>query len=140
MTAEDSPPADDFYARTIERVQRIMIVIGLAALVTAQIYFGWRITVGVAVGTVISYLNFQWLKAVVAGLADLAAQSGTPASSRKIVMRFLMRYFLMASLGFVILAVSRESLYGFFAGLLIPVAALLCEATYETYKAVVSGQ
>ena len=40
MTAEDT--GDDFYARTIERVQRIMVVISLAALVTAQTYFGWR--------------------------------------------------------------------------------------------------
>jgi hypothetical protein len=42
----------------------------------------------------------------------------------------------MALLGFVILTVSRKSLYGFFAGLLVTVAALLCEAAYETYKAV----
>lgn len=140
MTTEDSAPADDLYARTIERVQHIMIVISLAALVTTQIYFGWRITLGVAAGSVIGYVNFHWLKTVVIGLADLAAQSATPPSSRGIVMRFLVRYFLMALLGFVILTVSRESLYGFFAGLLVTVAALLCEAVYEGYKAVVSGQ
>ena len=135
MTSEDLAPADDFYARTIERVQRIMIVISLAALVTAQMYFGWRTALGVAVGGVVGYLNFYWLKKVVAGIADLAAQSGKRPSSRAVVMRFLVRYFLMALLGFVILTVSRESLYGFFAGLLITVAALLCEAVYETYTA-----
>jgi len=140
MTTAESAPADDFYARTIERVQRIMIVISLAALITAQVYFGWRIALGVAVGSIIGYVNFHWLKKLVAGLADLAAQAATPTSSRAIVMRFLVRYFLMALLGFVILTVSRESLYGFFAGLLVTVAALLCEATYEAYKAVVSGQ
>ena len=140
MTSEAPAPAADFYSRTIERVQRVMIVIGIAALATAQIYFGWRVGLGLAVGCVIGYVNFHWLKTAVAGLADLAAQSGTPTSSRTVVMRFLMRYFLMALLGFVILTVSRESLYGFFAGLLILVAALLCEATYETYKAVVKGQ
>lgn len=127
---------DDFYAQTIERIQRIMIVIGVAALVTAQAYFGWRISLGVLLGCVIGYVNFHWLKTVVAGLADLAAQSGTPTSRRSIVLRFLLRYFLMAVLGFVILTVSRESLYGFFAGLLVTVAALLCEAVYEAYKAV----
>ena len=140
MTTEGPPPADDFYARTIERVQRITIVISLAALITSQIYFGWRITVGVGLGSIISYVNFHWLKTGVAGLADLAANSATPTSSRGIVMRFLVRYFLMAVLGFVILTVSRESLYGFFAGLLVTVAALLCEAGYEAYKAVAGGQ
>jgi uncharacterized membrane protein len=140
MTADDSAPADDFYAHTIERIQRIMIVISVAALATGQIYFGWRITLGVAVGSAISYANFHWLKIVVAGVAELAAQSAVPTSSRSIVMRFLVRYFLMALLGFVILTVSRESLYGFFAGLLVTVASLLCEAVYEGYKAVVGGQ
>jgi uncharacterized membrane protein len=140
MTSENPAPADDFYAQTIGRVQSIMIVIGIAALVTAQVYFGWRVSLGVLLGCAIGYVNFHWLKAVVAGVAELAAQSGTPVSSRGIVLRFLLRYFLMAIVGFVILTVSRESLYGFFAGLLVTVAALLCEGAYETYKAVTSGQ
>jgi hypothetical protein len=84
-------------------------------------------------------VNFHWLKSVVAGVAELTVQSGTPASSRGIVYRFLLRYFSMAAVGFVILTVSRESLYGFFAGLLMPVAALLCEAAYVMCK-VVSSQ
>jgi hypothetical protein len=136
MTAQDSVPADDFYSRTIERVQRIMIVISIAALVTAQIYFGWRISLGVAVGSVIGYLNFHWLKTVVTGLTDLAANAGTPASSHGMLMRFLVRYVLMAIIGFVILTVSHESLYGFFAGLLVTVTAILCEAGYQAYKLV----
>src|SRR6266404_7365793 len=96
MSAEDTARVDDLYARTIERVQRIMMVLSIAALVTAQTYFGWRISLGVAVGCVIGYVNFHWLKSVVAGLADLAAQSGISTSSRSVVMRFLARYFLMA--------------------------------------------
>jgi hypothetical protein len=117
-----------------------MIVIGVAALLTACAYFGWRIGLGVALGCAISYLNFHWLKKVVAGLAELTIQSGAPASSRGIVHRFLLRYFLMALVAFAILTVSRESLYGLFAGLFLPVAAILCEAVYEGYKVVVSGQ
>jgi hypothetical protein len=139
MISEPPTPADDFYARTIERVQRVMIVIGIAALATAQAYFGWRVSLGVLFGCIIAYVNFHWLKSVVAGLAELTVQSGTPASGRGIVYRFLLRYFWMAVAGFAILTVSRESLYGFFVGLLIPIAALLCEAAYETYKAVAEG-
>jgi len=116
-----------------------MIVLGLAALISAQILFGWRIALGFALGGIIAYLNFHWLEKVVAGLADLTIQTGAPASSRGIVHRFLLRYFLMAIVAFVILTVSRESLYGLFAGLFLPVAAMLCEAGYETYK-VLSGQ
>ena len=81
----------------------------------------------VSSGATIAYLNFHWLKKVVTGLADLTIGSGTPASSRGVVHRFLLRYFLMAIVAFVILAVSRESLFGLFAGLFLPVAAILCE-------------
>ena len=115
-----------------------MVVIGIAALVTACIYWGWRIGLGFALGGGIAYLNFCWLEKVVAGLADLTIQSGTPASSRGIVHRLLLRYFLMAFIAFGILLLSRESLYGLFAGLFLPVAAILCEAAYEAYK-VISG-
>jgi hypothetical protein len=30
-------------------------------------------------------------------------------------------------------------LYGFFAGLFLPVAAILCEAVYEVYAALIRG-
>jgi len=43
---------------------------------------------------------------------------------------------LMAIAAFVILTVSRDSLYGFFAGLFLPVAAILCELGYEMYKVI----
>ena len=112
-----------------------MIVIGIAGLVTAWSFFGWRIGVGFALGAAIAFLNFQWLKKVVSGIADLTLQSGTAASGRSVVQRFLLRYFLMAVVAFVILTVSRESLYGLFAGLFLPVTAMLCEAVYEGYMA-----
>jgi hypothetical protein len=130
--------SDDFYSRSLERIQTFMLVLGTAALITACIFFGWRIGLGFALGATIAYLNFYWLKKVVAGLAELTIGSGTPASSRGVVHRFLLRYFLMAIIAFVILTVSRESLYGLFAGLFLPVAAILCEAGYEVIR-VISG-
>jgi len=116
-----------------------MIVIGVAGLVTTWSFFGWRIGIGFALGATIAFLNFHWLKKVVAGIADLTLQSGTPASGRGVVHRFLLRYLLMAFLAFAILTVSRESLYGLFAGLFLPVAAILCEAAYEAYMALFRG-
>jgi ATP synthase I chain len=137
MTSPNQPASDDFYARSLDRIQRFMLVLGTAALITACILLGLRIGMGFALGAAIAYLNFHWLKKVVGGLAELTIGSGTPASSRGVVHRFLLRYFLMAIVAFVILTVSRESLYGLFAGLFLPVAAILCEAGYEAYAAVV---
>ncbi len=122
---------EDFYSRAAERIQKFMLVIGVAAVATAFTYFGWRTGIGLLLGSSIACLNFHWLKKVVAGLADLTISSGTAASSRGVVHRFLLRYFLMALVAFAILTVSRESLYGLFAGLFLPVAAILCEGAYE---------
>jgi len=125
---------EDFYSRAAERIQKLMLVIGLAGLVMAFSYFGWRIGIGFTLGASIAHLNFHWLKKVVAGLAELTISSGNAPSSRGVVHRFLLRYFLMAIVAFVILTVSRESLYGLFAGLFLPVAAILCEAGYEVVR------
>lgn len=140
MTQEHPALVDDVYAHALGRLQRVMVVLGIAGIATAWPYFGWRMGLGFALGSVIACLNFYWLKQIVAAIAERTVQSGVPASSSGIVRRFLLRYFLMALVGFGILTVSRESLYGFFAGLLVPVAAILCEAVYQTYKVMVSGQ
>src|SRR5215471_4984632 len=134
---EPSPEtSDDFYSGALGRIYKFMLVLGVAAMATALAMLGWHIAVGFAVGGAVSFLNFYWLKKVVAGVAAAAVRSGTATPSRRVVQRFLLRYFLMALAAFVILTVSRDSLYGFFAGLFLPVAAMLCEAGYETYMVV----
>ena len=140
MYSETQPASDDFYSQVLARIERIMIVLGVAAVATAWAYFGWRIGAGLGLGAAVAYFNFYWLKRVVAGLAEHITQSAPSETSRAIVRRFLLRYFLMAIVAFVILSVSRESLYGLLAGLFLPVAAILCEAAHEVYKTVVRGQ
>ena len=139
MNPESQPAEGDFYARALERMEQFMVVLGIAAFLTAWLRFGWRIGVGFALGGMVAYLNFHWLKKIVARLAELTINSGSPPSSRGVVHRFILRYFLMALVAFVILTVSRESLYGLFAGLFLPVAAMFCEAAYELYKVVSSS-
>jgi hypothetical protein len=139
MKPESQPGDSDFYARALERIEQFMVVLGIAAFLIACFRFGWRIGVGFALGGLVAYLNFHWLKKIVARLAELTIDSGSPPSSRGVVHRFVLRYFLMALVAFVILTVSRESLYGLFAGLFLPVAAMFCEAAYELYKVVSSS-
>ena len=55
------------------------------------------------------------------------------------MLRFLLRYALMGIAAYVIFTVSPASLYGLFAGLFLPVAAIACEAAYEVYVAIVRG-
>ena len=127
---------EDFYSRALGRISKFMLVLAALALVTAFSCFGWRIGAGFLAGAAISCLNFHWLKQTVASIAELTIRSGRARSGRGVVARFLLRYFLMASIAFAILTVSRESLYGLFAGLFLPVSAILCEAAYEAYVVV----
>lgn len=134
MTLAPQTAGDGFYDRALERVERFMAAIAVAGTATAPPVFGWRIAGGFALGAAISYANFYWLKRVVSGIADLTVRAGSPVRARGMVHRFLLRYFLMALVAFVILTVSRESLYGLFAGLFLPVGAVFCEVAYELYR------
>jgi hypothetical protein len=116
-----------------------MFVLAAVFTVAALVVYGWHIALGFACGCAIAYLNFHWLKRVVTALADRITTSGHPQSSKGIVLRFLLRYFLMALAAYVIFTVTPASLYGLFAGLFLPVAGIACEAAYELYVALARG-
>lgn len=132
--------SESFYAGALTRISRSMIVLALAFSLAAWLFYGWRVALGFACGCVIAYLNFHWLERVVTALADRVTQAGRPQSSKGVVLRFLLRYVLMGLAAYAIFSVSPASLYGLFAGLFLPVAAIACEAAYEAYVAVARGQ
>jgi hypothetical protein len=125
---------DSFYAGALTRISRSMPVLACMFVAVSFVFYGWRIALGLAVGSAIAYLNFHWLKRIVERFAE------TPSSSRKkIVLLALLRYGLMGVAAYAILSVSPASLYGLFAGLFLPVAAIACEAAYEAYVALARG-
>lgn len=127
---------DDFYSRALERIQRMMLIIGFGGFIASWAFWGWRVGLGFGLGGAVAFLNFHWLKRIVRDLANLTSGVGGEVS-RGVLRRFLLRYFLMAVIAFVILRVSRESLLGLFGGLILPVPAMLCEAAYEAYGAAI---
>jgi hypothetical protein len=135
MDADD----DSFQSGALSRISHSMVVLALVFSVAALGVYGWRIALGFACGCAVAYLNFHWLKRVVTALADRIASAGHPQSSKGIVLRFLLRYFLMALAAYVIFSVTPASLYGLFAGLFLPVAGIACEAAYELYVALARG-
>jgi len=130
---------ETFYAGALDRISHIMIVLAVVLGGAAWWRYGWRVAMGLACGCAVAYLNFHWLKRVVNALADRATEAGQPQSSAGMVLRFLLRYVLMALGAYVIFTVSPASLYGLFAGLFLPVAAIACEAAYEAWVAVALG-
>lgn len=141
MCAPLQPDAisDAFYARALPRIRRFMIGIAIPIAALVVLRFGWRIALGFVVGCAIACMNFYWLKRTVNSLADQLTATGQRPSSAGVVLRFLARYFLMAVAAYVIFTLSPASLYGLFAGLFLPVAAILCEAGYELYSALRHG-
>jgi len=133
-TAEDA-----FYASALPRIGRFMVVIGPILTTVAWVGFGFRAAVGFLLGCVISYLNFHWLKSGVSGLADKVTNTGKSQSGKGIVARFLLRYALLGLAAYAILTSFPASLKGLFAGLFLPVGAIVCEAVYEAYAAVRGG-
>jgi small-conductance mechanosensitive channel len=134
-----SAAAEHFYSGALHRIRICMVVLAPLLVVAAWWKFGLRPAAGFACGSVIAYVNFDWLKRVITGFVDRATGIATAQSGQGIVFRFLLRYFLMALGAYVILTVSPASLNGLLAGLFLPVAAIGCEAVYELYAALARG-
>ncbi len=133
------PQAESFYSGAYTRILRFMLGLGIVATLAVLLRFGPAVAAGFALGCAIAALNFYWLKRVVSALADRATQSGQRQSSKGVVLRFLLRYFLIALGAYAIFKISRDSLYGLLAGLFLPVGAILMEAVYELYAALRRG-
>ena len=128
---------EGFYAAALPRIRNFMLILGPVLCGAAWVKFGPRAATGFLLGCTIAYLNFQWLESGVSGLADRVTNTGKPQSGKGIVARFLLRYGLLGLAAYAILTSFPASLRGLFAGLFLPVGAIVCEAFYELYAALI---
>ena len=129
-------PADDGGATdSVRQVSRM--IPGLAVLVAAGL--GLRgngpAALGFLVGAAVAYTNFRWLKRTVKALADAVSQAGPPRSRPSVVLRFLMRFVLIALVAYVIFTSYPLAFHGFLGGMFVPVLAIFVEAARATYSA-----
>ncbi len=123
-----------FYA-SIHR--RLMWMMALLAIVgTAVLWFKFERTMALSflAGSCIAILNFYWLRRTLEAMADRLQASGERPSAFGVLFRFSLRYVLIAAAAYVIFKSTANSLYGLFAGLFLPVGAILIEAVYEIYR------
>jgi len=123
------------YERVIPRVLRNMVVVSVLLLGPAFWFYRWAGSIGFAFGAVVSYVNFKSLKCGVEGLADRIVNQNSREKGGRIVMRFLVRYGLVAVVAYAIFKGSSQAFRGFLWGLCVPVAALMAEAVWEGYAA-----
>jgi len=131
LAAED----EKYYSSALSRIRTFMLVLAPLFCAAAWLKFGWRAAAGFLLGSIIAYLNFQWLKSGVSVLADKVTNTGKRQSGKATVARFLLRYALLGLAAYAILTSFPASLSGLFAGLFLPVGAIVCEAVYEVYIA-----
>jgi len=127
------PETEQFYAQAYARMMRCMLVVALFA---APVFFwrpGWKFALAFLLGATLSLLNFRWLERTVYGLSELLIKSPKAQPSGRVVRRFLFRYLLIAVGAYVIFKSSVIAVYGFFAGLSLPVVGVFCEAVYELF-------
>lgn len=134
-----SPEAEAFYANAYQRIVRGMLVLPILTTPILWLKYNRAVAVGFLGGCVIALYNFYRLKRTVSALADKVADTGQKQSASSVVAGFLSRYFLIAIAAYVIFKSSAMSVYGLFAGLFLPVGAILIEAAYETYGALRRG-
>jgi ATP synthase I chain len=129
------PKVERFLGAAVGRIRHAMLILGAIATLVAWPIWGWRIAAGVLLGGIVSYMNFHWLERALNSLADRITAAGSKVSSTGTVFRFLLRYVFIGIGAYAIFKGSADGLYGFLGGLSLTVAAILCEAAYETYAA-----
>jgi ATP synthase I chain len=134
-----APPAvedregEAFSANTFRRIFLTMIVLLIAGAPVLWASYGRGMALSFALGGGISLINFYWLKRTLAALVDAVAVAGKTRSSAGVVLRFVLRYLLIAVAAYAIFKSSAMSMYGLCAGLSLPVGAVLIEAAYAIY-------
>jgi hypothetical protein len=127
------PEWEQFYIQAYSRIVRCMFA---ALLLAAPVFFwrlGWIFASSFLVGGTLAILNFRWLEKTVYGLSEIIIKDPNRQPSGRVVRRFLLRYLLIAIGAYVIFKSSVIAVYGFFAGLSLPVVGVFCEAVYELF-------
>jgi len=134
-SSQENAQFDSFHEQAIPRMQRTMLVVGALLLAPVYWYYGRAGTAGVAAGALVSYANFRTLVRGVEALGDRVVNQQSNERGWAIVLRFLVRYGLVAVAAYVIFKSSGLAFRGFLWGLCLPVAAMMAEAGVEAWVA-----
>jgi hypothetical protein len=128
-----------FLDRALPRIRKFMVVLGVAGTVISLVLFRGPATAGFVAGAVISYVNQHWLEQAIEAIGDRITTQNSGERGGLIVFRALLRYALIAAGAYVIFNVSLAALYGFLAGVCLPIAAVACEVVVEIFTTLRHG-
>ena len=124
--------ADPVYLNLDKRLQQHALWLSGVTVVLALVCQAWHFILSFAVGALLSAINFSWLKHGVDRLVALQSASSLPLhqSIRKIVLKYLLRYALIAVSLYAIFRFRFLDLRGAILGLFLFVGAVLFECLF----------
>ena len=119
------------------RILRVAIALSVAGTLVAALLFTWQSGLGLAVGSLLAYVNFVWLhrgtERLVERIIARTKRRRRKSKPRKVrfAFPFPLRYALLIAVAYVILKSYPRLLIGFIVGLILPILAAMGEGIYE---------
>jgi hypothetical protein len=137
-TATDGK-AESFFDGALRRITRNILFVAVIGFPVAAWRWGMAGLVGFVAGAFLSYVNFLWLSRGVEAIAERITEQGSREKGGSAVVKAILRYALVGVAGYAIFKSSSYAFYAFFAGLCLPVVAMLCEAAFELFISLRKG-
>ncbi len=113
---------------------RVMVASVVLAASVSALLAPWRVSTGLLLGGSLSLLNYRWLRTSIAALIE-ARVAGKSASARG--ARYILRYFVIATLVIAAFKLNAVSLPATIIGLCSFVIAFFAEAFRQFYFTIV---
>lgn len=115
---------EQFLERAVARITKVMFAFAAAGVIAALLWRGLAWGGGFALGSLVSWLNFRWLKQLVYTL-------GSDRARPRRAVKLGFRYLLLGGGAYVILKYSSVSQPAALGGLFVSVAAVIVEILFE---------
>jgi ATP synthase I chain len=129
-------PVPDSHSRFSLRLQRLIFVLGFVASALAGFLISWRAGAGIAIGTVLAWLNYRWMDRGLGAIISAAlAQQGIPQPRvpMRVYYGFAGRYALIAVLVYASVRFLNVPVLAVFVGLFSLGGAAMAESLYEVF-------
>jgi hypothetical protein len=127
--------SEAFGSATLRRIEWLTLALGAAGSVAAGWRWGWRGAVGLAIGAILSWLNFRWLKGSVLAFGRAATAAGENEQTARVpksaYAKFFGRFALLLVAVYVILTRSVFPAVALLAGLFASAAAVVLGILWE---------
>jgi hypothetical protein len=126
------PAMEERLSGAYRRILQVTIALSVLGTLAAALLFSWRSGLGLAVGSLLAFLNFVWLHRSTEKLVGRMISAGkSPPRKVRFAFPFPLRYALMIAVAYVILKSYPGLLVGFLVGLILPIIASMGEGIYE---------